>query len=72
MEEFVDIDPQEVKLGEKIGSGAFGDCYKAMYQGQIVAAKILRVQPGVEPEHQRRLQTQFKKELLGANPGAGV
>lgn len=65
-DDFEDIDPSSVKLGEKIGSGAFGDCFKAVFQGQVVAAKILRVQPGVDPEQQKRLEAQFKKELIGA------
>lgn len=38
-----ELDPKEVVLGEKIGSGAFGDVYKAEYRFEIVAVKKLRL-----------------------------
>lgn len=37
-----EISPKELKLVEKIGSGEFGDVYKAVWHGSYVAAKLLR------------------------------
>ena len=35
------LDPNKLQLLENIGSGAFGQVYKAIYKGTVVAAKIV-------------------------------
>ncbi|XP_075654463.1 serine/threonine-protein kinase STY17-like isoform X2 [Castanea sativa] len=37
-----EIDARQLKMGNKVGSGSFGDLYKGTYFGQEVAIKILK------------------------------
>lgn len=43
-----EIDFGEIKLREKIGSGAFSELYKAEWRASIVAAKVISVEKGAE------------------------
>jgi hypothetical protein len=43
-----EIDFAEIKLQEKIGSGAFSELYKAEWRASIVAAKVISVEKGAE------------------------
>jgi hypothetical protein len=43
-----EIDFAEIKLQEKIGSGAFSELYKAEWRASIVAAKVISVDKGAE------------------------
>lgn len=49
----------ELELGDKIGGGGFGDVHIALWKGQQVAVKKLRVQR----VHQKKMQ-EFEKEVL--------
>lgn len=53
------IDFDELKLGEKIGSGGFGDVHVAIWKGNQVAVKKLRVQRVSQTK-----KKQFEDEVL--------
>lgn len=46
----------DIELGEKIGSGSFGDVFKAKYIHSIVAVKFIK-------NHSNNDQSEFKKEI---------
>jgi serine/threonine protein kinase len=59
-----DISYSDLKFGEQIGRGAFGEVYKATYRGNLVAVKKLFVAQGLsQSEEIQKFFESFRKEL---------
>lgn len=50
------IDPAEIELGSRIGSGSFGETWKANWKGAVCAVKKIKVS--------RDMQSHFERELV--------
>lgn len=58
-----EINPKNVKIGEKIGQGGYGEVFKANWQDSTVAVKqLMDVFYGLELEDRNKIIDQFKKE----------
>jgi hypothetical protein len=44
------VSSYEVEFGKKVGRGGFGDVYKAVWDGKMVAVKVFRDRHGAVPD----------------------
>ncbi len=54
------MNPSKLILEEKIGEGALAEVFRALYEGEIVAAKRLHASQSLNPNAQQRLQQEVE------------
>jgi len=57
------VDMADVQLQDKIGEGGFGSVYRCLYQGEVVAAKILDMKDR-KAEEISSMYSSFKREVF--------